>query len=238
MLGRLWRALYPSRCVACGRFHSDYLCELCRAQLSPILPPTCLRCGAPLRALGDCRACLNREYLFDCAVCGGPYVGSVRRAVVNLKFRRWQRAAEPLARLLWEAFQYPAHAPLKQADAIVPVPIHPYRRAMRGFNQTELIGRRLSQISTVPMQAHWLRRRFYRRPQVGLSGAARLQNVQDVFECVHPDAVRGRVVWLLDDVFTTGSTLNACAQVLKAAGARFVVAVAVARDLREDSGAL
>ncbi|MDM7461852.1 MAG: double zinc ribbon domain-containing protein, partial [bacterium] len=147
--------LYPSRCVACGRPYDDFLCERCQAQLTPNLPPACPRCGAPMRELGDCRACLNSDYAFDWAVCGGLYMGSVRRAVINLKFRRWRRAAEPLARLLWEAFQYPAHAPLRQADAIVPVPIHPYRRAMRGFNQTELIGQRLSHLSTVPMQTHW-----------------------------------------------------------------------------------
>jgi len=105
---------------------------------------------------------------------------------------------------------------------------------MRGFNQAEQIAHCLSQLSGVPVQAGWLRRRFYRRPQVGLGQAERLQNVRDAFEVAHPSSVRGRAVWLLDDVFTTGSTLDACARALKEAGASLVVALAVARDLRED----
>lgn len=109
---------------------------------------------------------------------------------------------------------------------------------MRGFNQAEQIAHCLSQLSGVPVQAGWLRRRFYRRPQVGLGQAERLKNVRDAFEVVCPDSVRGRAVWLLDDVFTTGSTLDACARALKGAGASLVVALAVARDLREDDATL
>ncbi len=109
---------------------------------------------------------------------------------------------------------------------------------MRGFNQAELIAAHLSQLSGVPVRMGWLRRRFYRRPQVGLGQSERMQNVRDAFEVVQPSFVRGRAVWLLDDVFTTGSTLDACARALKQAGASRVVALAVARDLREDNAAL
>ena len=166
------------------------------------------------------------------------YDSAVRRAIVHLKFRRWRRAAQPLAELLWQAVSFPERAAWGKVDAIVPVPIHPARRAMRGFNQAEQIAHYLSQRSGVPVQAGWLRRRFYRRPQVGLGQAERMQNVRDAFEVVCPDVVRGRAVWLLDDVFTTGSTLDACARALKEAGASRVIALAVARDLREDDAAL
>jgi len=177
-------------------------------------------------------------FAFDAAVCGAVYDAAVRRAIVHLKFRRWQRAAQPLAELLWQALSLPERAPFRAVDAIVPVPIHPVRRAMRGFNQAERIAAHLSQLSGVPVQVGWLRRRFYRRPQVGLGQAERLKNVRDAFEVACPDSVRGRAVWLLDDVFTTGSTLDACARALKEGGASLVVALAVARDLREDDAAL
>ncbi|MCS7300458.1 MAG: ComF family protein [Fimbriimonadales bacterium] len=231
-------ALYPPRCVACGQFCREPLCPLCTLDFAPIRPPACARCGAPLRDFGECRACLGREFAFDAAVCGALYDGSVRRAVLNLKFRRWRRAAEPLANLVWQALQFPERAALPKADALVPVPIHSARRAMRGFNQAELVAQRLSGLSGVPVRTDWLRRRFYRRPQVGLSSAQRLQNVQNAFEVVCPDAVRGRVVWLLDDVFTTGGTLNACADALRQAGAALIVALAVARDLCETQSGL
>jgi competence protein ComFC len=177
-------------------------------------------------------------FAFDAAVCASVYDSTARRAIVHLKFRRWRRAAQPLAELLWQALSLPERAPFRAVDAIVPVPIHPVRRAMRGFNQAEQIAHCLSQLSGVPVQAGWLRRRFYRRPQVGLGQAERLKNVRDAFEVVCPDSVRGRAVWLLDDVFTTGSTLDACARALKEAGASRVVALAVARDLREDDATL
>jgi competence protein ComFC len=197
-----------------------------------------MRCGAPRRTLGECRRCLDQAFAFDTAVCAAVYDSAVRRVIVNLKFRRWRRAAQPLAELLWQAVSFPERAAWRTVDAIVPVPIHPARRAMRGFNQAEQIAHYLSRRSGVPVQAGWLRRRFYRRPQVGLGQAERLQNVRDAFEAVRGDCVRGRAVWLLDDVFTTGSTLDACARALKEAGASCVVALAVARDLREDDATL
>jgi competence protein ComFC len=235
---RIYGWFYPPRCVACGRFETQPLCARCAALLEPIRPPACVRCGAPRRALGDCQRCLGRVFAFDEAVCAAVYDSVVRRAIVNLKFRRWRRAAQPLADLLWQAVNFPERTAWRTVDAIVPVPIHPARRAMRGFNQAEQIAHYLSQRSGVPVQAGWLRRRFYRRPQVGLGQAERLQNVRDAFEAVRSECVRGRTVWLLDDVFTTGSTLDACARALKEAGASLVVALAVARDLREDDAAL
>lgn len=203
-----------------------------------ICPPTCLRCGVPLREFGECRQCLGRAFAFDGVVCAALYRSAVRRAILHLKFRRWRRAALPLAELLWQALCVSECAAWRQADAIVPVPIHPVRQAMRGFNQSALIADRLSQRSDIPVQAGWLRRRFYRRPQVGLNQAERMQNVHDAFEVVQPNRVRGRVVWLVDDVFTTGSTLDACARVLKQAGASRVIALTIARDLREDDATL
>ena len=238
MWQRIYGWFYPPRCVACGRFETQPLCARCAALLEPIRPPACVRCGAPRRALGDCQRCLGRVFAFDEAVCAAVYDSVVRRAIVNLKFRRWRRAAQPLADLLWQAVNFPERTAWRTVDAIVPVPIHPARRAMRGFNQAEQIAHYLSQRSGVPVQAGWLRRRFYRRPQVGLGQAERLKNVRNAFEVACPDSVRGRAVWLLDDVFTTGSTLDACARALKEAGASLVVALAVARDLREDDAAL
>ena len=238
MWRRLWDALYPPRCVACGRFSAVLFCSACEGAVAPILPPACRRCGVPLRVLGDCRACLGRTFAFDGVVCAGLYQGSLRYAILNLKFRRWRRAATPLAEQLWQVWRRPEHAGWRQVDALVPVPIHPARRALRGFNQAELLAEQLSQFSGVPVLKDALRRRLYRRPQVGLRQTERMQNVQDAFEVVRPDRIQGRALALLDDVFTTGSTLDACARVLKASGARFIIALTVARDLSEDEPTL
>ncbi|MCX7994119.1 MAG: ComF family protein [Fimbriimonadales bacterium] len=238
MWGRLWDALYPPRCVACGRLHADSLCPSCAEGIALIQPPACGRCGMPRRDLGECLHCLGRTFAFDSIVCAGFYQGSLRRAILNLKFRRWRRAAAPLAQLLWQVWSRPEYTAWRQVDALVPVPIHPVRRALRGFNQAELIAQSLSQLSGVPVLMRALRRRFYRRPQVGLRQAERMQNVKDAFEVARPNLTQGRTFALLDDVFTTGSTLNACAHALREGGALRVVVLAVARDLSEDKPTL
>lgn len=111
------------------------------------------------------------------------------------------------------------------------MPIHPRRFAERGFNQAEGIARVVGQALRIPVETRAVRRRFYRRSQVGLDAEARWRNIQDAFEVVSGEPLQGKFVLLIDDVFTTGSTFSACAHVLKQAEARFVVAVAVAREL-------
>jgi ComF family protein len=231
MLPRLLDAFYPRRCVGCGGFSCEPLCARCEAMLPRVFAPTCLRCGAPLGELPDCSFCRGYTYRFDRAVCVGLYEGPLRRAVIHLKFRRWLRAVEPLAALVVEMLTRSENATLREADGLVPMPIHPFRRAQRGFNQAEEIARIVSQQIGMPLMARVVRRRFYRRPQVGLTGAERWQNVQGVFEVVQPEVVQGKRLLLLDDVFTTGSTFDACADALKRAGAAEVVAVALTREV-------
>ncbi|MCS7065260.1 MAG: ComF family protein [Fimbriimonadales bacterium] len=231
MLAWLLDGFYPRRCVGCGVFSQEAFCTLCRDGLPRLYPPTCLCCGAPMGELPDCRYCRGCTYRFDRAVGVGLYQGPLRRAVINLKFRRWLRAVEPLSVLTIETLSRPENAPLREANGLIPVPIHPLRRAMRGFNQAEEIARMVSQQLGMPLWSHLVRRRFYRRPQVGLTGAQRWENVQGAFEVVCPQQVEGRRVLLLDDVFTTGSTFDACAGALKQAGAAEVMALAIAREV-------
>jgi ComF family protein len=195
-----------------------------------VFAPVCLRCGAPIAELPDCRFCRGYTYRFDRAVCVGLYEGPLRRAIIHLKFRRWLRAVEPLAALVVEMLARPENTALREVDGLVPMPIHAFRRAQRGFNQAEEIARAVSRQIGMPLMTRVVRRRFYRRPQVGLTGAERWQNVQGVFEVVQPEAVQGKRLLLLDDVFTTGSTFDACADALKQAGAEAVIAVALARE--------
>lgn len=155
----------------------------------------------------------------------------MRHAITRLKFQRWLRAVAPLGELVVSALCHPQRRWLLQADCIVPMPIHSRRLAERGFNQAEMVAKVVGQSLGIPVETRVVRRRFYRRSQVGLDAEARWRNIHDAFEAVSGESLQGRFVLLLDDVFTTGSTFSACAHVLKQAGARFVVAVAVAREL-------
>ncbi len=117
-----------------------------------------------------------------------------------------------------------------RADVIVPVPLAEARRRERGFNQAELIARPLGTLRGIPVDPTVLRRSRDTPPQVGLSAARRRENVRDAFAVADPARVADQFVLLVDDVATTGATLRACAEPLKAAGARRVVGLVVARD--------
>jgi ComF family protein len=160
---------------------------------------------------------------FDCARAAGDYDGSLRTIVHAFKYDDRRSLADPLAALMRAA----GSLLLQDADCVVPVPLHPWRRLRRGFNQANALAQRL-QLPVV----HALWRTRPTPPQAGLGGAARRRNVRHAFR-LSPFLRRARLVdaciVLVDDVRTTGATLDACARVLKEAGAREVRALTVAR---------
>jgi ComF family protein len=159
----------------------------------------------------------------------GEYEGSLRHIIHAFKYDRHRTLAVPLGRMMVEA----GSALLQDADCVVPVPLHPWRQCRRGFNQAADLANRLG---PPVLKALWRQR--LTRPQAGLVAAARRRNVRDAFR-ISPlltmrhiaEGIGGRTLVLVDDVKTTGATLEACARVLKRAGAREVLALTVARAL-------
>jgi len=168
----------------------------------------------------------------------GEYAGSLRAIIHGLKYERRRALAAPLARLMRTA----GAGVLAGADAVVPVPLS-WRRALdRGFNQADDLARQLG----IPVR-RLLRRRRHGRPQAGLAAAARHDNVRGAYglawparvrAMAAPDALAGTVLVLIDDVMTTGATLDACAGVLLAAGAREVRALTVGRAVTRSGARL
>lgn len=237
-------ALFPPRCQQCGKTGA-VLCADCLATASAPEPPLCPRCG---RSLGPG----NREDAAACLTCAsgrGPnalsalriaavYEGVVRDAVIALKYRGQRRMAEPLGDLLAAEL----HAAMQQgarADLLVPVPLHVQRQSQRGFNQAELLARRCSARLGIPVAAHLLLRQRATSPQVGLSLAERHTNIAGAFALASQHArtrVAGRHLVLIDDVSTTGSTLDAAAEALRAAGPASILGLAVSRPTLGDDG--
>lgn len=225
--------MYPPRCVSCGAIRREVLCSSCLCLISRLYPPLCDRCSSPIQ--GEyCARCSNLSLFFDKGAAYGTYEGVLRHAILNLKYRRWLRAVEPLSAMLIEAFQSEWNTTLQTAECVVPVPIHPRRLAERSFNQSEQIAWPLCQATGIPLLRDVLQRILFTRPQVGLSGTKRWENVQNAFKVSEPEQVRGRHVLLIDDVMTTGGTLNACAQALKEAGAVHVSVLTLAKEVVED----
>jgi ComF family protein len=208
----------PSRGPVCGR---------CWNAIVPITPPCCRTCGDPLPswriisvAESTCARCRRKPPLVTLARAVGSYEGSLRAIVHALKYGARFTVARPLAARLRAC----GEEVLAGADLVVPVPLHPSRLRQRGFNQAAEIARHLG----VPMQ-HALRRTRRTPSQADLPASRRHANVRGAFAPAGDALVTGLTVVLVDDVSTTGATLNACAAALLTAGARDVRALIVAR---------
>ena len=163
--------------------------------------------------------------MFTSARACGSYEGGLRASILALK--REPHVARRLAAMMLQAQK---RKPSDKADLIIPVPLHSRRERERGFNQAALLARELARETKLPVDEHSLVRRSQtERHRTGMDARARRESVADAFAVRHPKLIAGRRVLLVDDVFTTGATVSACAAVLKAAGAKDVYVLTIAR---------
>jgi competence protein ComFC len=217
--------LFPRWCLGCGR-EGDYLCPACRQSLPFINPPVCTRCGRPVTAGALCPACAGTEADIDGIRSPFLFDGLVRRAIHEFKYNNLRDLAPTLAELLCD---YMSRDPLP-CEVLVPVPLHPRRLRERGYNQSALFARELGRLSGAPVAEGCLVRRGYTSPQVRSKGVEeRRQKVAGAFAC-RDRSLAGKKVVLIDDVSTSGATLNACARVLKSAGAASVWGLVMALE--------
>lgn len=243
MLTALASLLAPRLCLACGqaltpepsRAFEDALCPPCRGELR-VIARGCRGCGrdlgphaAPRPRCAACRRAPRGALASTTALL--RYRGPARALLRRLKYHGCEELAGPLGEALARAFA--AAAPEAAGDpalVVVPIPLHPWRRWRRGFNQAEAIARGTARALERPL-AEVLRRERATRPLYGVRREARASVVEGAFALVRGarDAVAGRPVALVDDIRTSGATLRAAADVLRAAGAREVHGLAVAR---------
>ncbi len=236
---RLWKELlelvYPPHCAVCDQLSQQVICPSCREQFEFIVPPYCPVCGqtAPpgLPEGQPCGKCRSSTWALDGARAVGPHRSTLREAVLVLKFRGRRQLLDPIAELLaqrlFEEARMPHPLPFDRLDAIVPVVLHPARRRWRGFDQAVLICRRLEQLTGIRCHETALVRVRNTKPQIGLTPAQRRSNMARAFQARHDALLRGGRFLLVDDVYTTGATLEAAAHALKKAGADKVYALTV-----------
>lgn len=235
-------ALFPPRCGGCRRFSRPIFCERCAPELRAIVEPCCLQCGRvfdPL-ALGAeiCARCREQPPAFERARACWIYEGPPRLAIHRFKYNRRYAMAPRLAQAM---AQTPAARALLwnwQPQFLVPVALHSSRARARGFNQSALLARELGLLCDDVPALELLKRTRRTPPQVGLDLKARRRNVRAAFEVNEAlwqtENIAGARILLIDDVFTTGATINECARVLIKAGAGAVAALTVARQQSPD----
>lgn len=241
-----WRAwchaaidlLLPPRCIGTGDIVDapGMISPAFWSELSFIEKPFCACCGMPFgfEALEGslCGGCLEEHPVFDAARAAVAYNDASRQAILDFKYGDRLHAARTFAQWLLRS----GADVLPSCDVIVPVPLHPRRLWQRRFNQSAVLAGALSAACGKPHVPDVLRRQKFTVPQKGLSRNERNDNVRNAFSVDPAQAARlaGQHVVLIDDVFTSGATLNECARVLKRAGAAAVSVLTIARVTREE----
>jgi ComF family protein len=220
----LFDLVFPPRCVSCER-SGTWLCPDCESRIELIQRPVCPICGQPGDRAGLCHSCRQSPPHIDGIRAVGYLEGPLRVAIHRFKYSNLRPLAAPLGQLLVAYLQRNR----LDVEAIVPVPLHSSRLRERGYNQSELLARELGKALGFPVLTESLLRVKSTAPQVGLSAPQRQENVRGAFEC-RDDRVTGQSILLIDDVCTTGATLESCSLALQQRGARHVWGLVLARE--------
>ncbi|MEK7235247.1 MAG: ComF family protein [Nitrospirota bacterium] len=232
------RFVLPVECLTCG--HSlgadpvPFFCTTCWQNIRPLHQPACARCDQPFVSPAattyapdhQCQDCQQRPPAFQRAWTLFPYLPPLREAICSFKYRGKHTLARPLARLMIGALPREI-----DVDMIIPVPLHPARLRAREFNQSLLLADQLGRHLARPVSATHLVRITATDPQTTLTRQARLRNLRKAFDVRRPQDLTEKRILLLDDVFTTGTTLNECAKALRKAGTGPVFALTLARTV-------
>ena len=236
-LRRLINLILPPRCIGCGCIlsHTNGLCSDCFNKIRFISAPMCQCCGRPFDGEKDvpfgkkllCAECVKKKkHLFKMQRSAFFYDDDSKKLILDFKFYDKTSSAETLANLLYTAG---ADIWREKPDVLIPVPLHRKRLLERRYNQSALLVRQLSRKTAVKEDCLSLIRTQNTIPQAQLSGTARRHNLRSAFVVKYPEHIKGKKVVLVDDVKTTGATLEECAKALLAAGVQQIYALTVAR---------
>ncbi|MBQ8804726.1 MAG: ComF family protein [Tyzzerella sp.] len=212
------RVLYPQTCYFCGKICRTPICKDCLKKVTYIKEPRCKKCGKPVRYAEQeyCQDCKKRETAFEQGKSIWLHKGPVTWSIYQFKYHNRRIFGEFYAKELWRL--YGKNLKNWNIDVIVPVPLHWKRKRVRGYNQAEIIAHHLGRLSGIPVNAKAVQRVRYTRPQKELNDKERKKNLKEAFQITkHWKKVPH--VLIVDDIYTTGNTIDAAARVLRQNGA-------------------
>lgn len=218
---------FPPLCLGCGSYTASdiAICETCVQRIETYADPFCLTCKRQLFDTMDCQDCRRDAWLL---FAYGNYADPLQEIVIHFKFRSITHLGAYFADKLAEQFGERIHR--LEPDYLAPIPLHPFREILRGYNQAEVLAEKLSERLEIPMATDFLKRSKRRKEQARLSEHERAANIKGAFEAT-ADADPGERVILVDDVVTSGATVSEARRVLTEAGFQVPAAISLAHGL-------
>ncbi|MCK5533946.1 ComF family protein [bacterium] len=205
---------FPLNCAGCGKdlINEKGICRECLGKIKYVKEPYCYKCGSNKEVGFLCNKCRNIKYYFQRIYICSLYEGILRKCIHSFKYKEKTILQQPLGNLLVTYIS--KKIDLEEIDCLVPVPLFKSQKKRRGFNQVNLLTKKIEKHFAKPQIINNLIRIRKTVPQFDLNRKQRRENVKDAFEVKNPQLFKGRRILLVDDVCTTGATLNECARVL------------------------
>ncbi len=209
--------IYPKVCGICEKICKEALCKKCEVALEKY-------------KIDNIKNCTNNKKVhFDYCINMLKYESIIREKIIDFKFNEKTYLYKTFAKIMLKDEKI-CRFLQKQYDIIIPVPMHKYKRRLRGYNQTELIAKELAQNLRIPIDTKSFAKIKCTETQSTLTKSKRNENVKGAYEVLEENNIIDKNIILFDDIYTTGSTLNECSKILKKAGARSIIALTLAKD--------
>lgn len=208
--------IYPSVCGICEKIEKEYLCEECKEKLKKYC----------INEIEDCKE--KKRVYYDYKIKILRYENIVREKIIEYKFNEKTYLYNTMEKIILNDEKICSF--LKKYDIIIPVPMYKKRKQSRGYNQTELISKKLAKDLKIESSNKVLRKVIDTKKQSTLTKKERIKNVENAFNVVNSKSIENKNVILFDDIFTTGSTLNECSRMLKLAGTKEIAILTIAVD--------
>jgi len=229
--------IYPPRCIFCEDIipieEERAICKNCKNIISFVKGKVCQKCGKLLEddmSKDVCIDCIKNTQYYDKGLALFVYEGLVRDMIYRFKYGGHKEYAKYLGEFLSEKIRKERLE--EKIDLIIPIPIHSNRRKKRGYNQCEELAKVISKKLNIPMNASVLIRKKETKPQSGLSFTQRKNNMKDAFELKNTFDIYHKNILLIDDIYTTGATINSCSKLLKKKNANevYFLTLSIGRD--------